>query len=182
MKTRHSESLILMWRIGELEARHLKAPMIEPAHLLLGLCKSVDVDLTAVVPRDALDRDEVLEELLREVRRLRMIFGAAGFDARIFRRALRKHSAMERPESAGGKRLRRSEVAKSVFDKAGKLAEMTGSSVYPVHLLHALLSIEDALRDDLLAQQGVAPTRLKSAVQQEVDAPRVGDKPSLGRN
>jgi hypothetical protein len=45
MKSRHSSSLILIWRIAEFEARHLNASTIEPTHLLLGLCKVVDLDM-----------------------------------------------------------------------------------------------------------------------------------------
>ena len=54
-------------RLAELEARQLKASTIEPTHLLLGLCKSVDLDLPVLVQKDPPDRDEVLEEFLREV-------------------------------------------------------------------------------------------------------------------
>ena len=79
---KHSASLILVWRVAEFEARHAKASTIEPTHLLLGLCKVVDLDLPEFVAKDAPDRDEVLEELLREVRRLRTVFRAAGLDAK----------------------------------------------------------------------------------------------------
>jgi len=79
-------SLILVWRVAEFEARHAKASTIEPNHLLLGLCKVVDLDLPEFVTKDAPDRDEVLEELLREVRRLRTVFRAAGLDTKTFRR------------------------------------------------------------------------------------------------
>src|SRR5438477_6222983 len=44
MKSRHSNSLILVWRVAEFETRHLNAPKIEPTRLLLGLCKVVDLD------------------------------------------------------------------------------------------------------------------------------------------
>jgi hypothetical protein len=37
MKSLHSDSLILVWRVAEFEARHSKASTIEPTHLLLGL-------------------------------------------------------------------------------------------------------------------------------------------------
>jgi hypothetical protein len=69
MKVRHSDSLILIWQLAELEARQLKASIIEPTHLLLGLCKSVDLGLPTLVQKDSPDRDEVLEELLRQDRR-----------------------------------------------------------------------------------------------------------------
>ena len=87
MKSQHSNSLILVWRVAEFEARHCrKRPTIEPTHLLLGLCKVVDLDLPEFVSKDAPDRNEVLEELLREVRKLRTVFRAAGLDAKTFRR------------------------------------------------------------------------------------------------
>ncbi len=67
---------------AKLEARNLKASTVDPAHLLLSLCKSVDLDLPALVPKNLPDRDAILEELPREVRRLRDIFRTAGLDAR----------------------------------------------------------------------------------------------------
>ena len=45
----HSNSLILVWRVAEFEARHSKASTIEPTHLMLGLCKVVDLDLPEFV-------------------------------------------------------------------------------------------------------------------------------------
>jgi hypothetical protein len=44
MKARYSDSLVLSWQVAELEARRLHAPFIEPAHLLIGLSKIVDLD------------------------------------------------------------------------------------------------------------------------------------------
>src|SRR5881396_287718 len=84
MKSRHSNSLILIWRLAEFEARHLDTSTIEPTHLLLGLCKVVDLDLPELVAKDSPNRDEVLEELLRDVRKLRTVFRAAGLDAKAF--------------------------------------------------------------------------------------------------
>jgi ATP-dependent Clp protease ATP-binding subunit ClpC len=182
MRTRHSDSLILIWRLAEFEARQLKASTIEPAHLLLGLCKSVDLDLPALVQKDSPDRDAVLEELLREVRRLRTIFRAAGLDARAFRRALRERSAGDRIAPSESQRLRRSKEAKQVFADAEHFAEMANSLVFPVHLLYALASIEDELRDDLLDQLGVEPARVRKVTKREITPPWAGDKPSAGRN
>src|SRR5260221_6710788 len=78
MKPRHSDSLILVWQLAELEARHLNSPTIEPTHLLLGILRSVDVDLLALFANHSPNRDEILEEALREVRRLRTVFETAG--------------------------------------------------------------------------------------------------------
>jgi hypothetical protein len=182
MKVRHSESLILMWRLAELEARQLKASTIEPTHLLLGLCKSVDLDLPALLPKDSPDRDEILEELLREVRRLRTIFRAVGLDARAFRRALRRKSAGNRLAQSESQRLRRSKAAKEVFADAEHFAEMANSVVFPVQLLYAVVSIEDEVRDDLLDQQCVEPSRLRKVAKREIMPPWQGERPQPGHN
>ena len=182
MKVRHSDSLILIWRLAELEARQLKASTIDPIHLLLGLCKSVDLDLPALVRKDSPDRDEVLEELLREVRRLRTIFRAAGLDARTFRRALRRKTGGTRTVPSEPQRLRRSKAAKQMFADAEHFAEMADSIVYPVQLLYALVSVDDELRDDLMDQLGVKPERLRKVVKREMVSPWAGEKPSAGRN
>ena len=60
MTPEYSNSLILVWRIAEIEARHLKSSAIEPAHVLLGLCKVVDLDLSELVSKDIPQRDTVL--------------------------------------------------------------------------------------------------------------------------
>ena len=182
MKVRHSHSLILMWRLAELEARQLNASTIEPTHLLLGLCKSVDLDLPALVPKDSPDRDEVLEELLREVRRLRTIFRAADLDARIFRRALRSKSGGNRVAPSETQCLRRSKAAKQVFADAEHFAEMANSAVFPVQLLYAVVCIEDETRDDLLDQQCIEPSRLRKVAKREIIPLWQGDRTRPGQN
>lgn len=157
MRTRHSESLILIWRVAKLEARQLKASTIEPTHLLLGLCRSVDLDLPSVVSRNLPDHDEVLEELLREVRRLRTVFRAAGLDPRTFRRRLRGISGGNRFSPSETERLRRTAAAKRVFGDAEHLAAMADVMVYPIHLLYAVLLTEDKKRDELMKPCFTAP-------------------------
>jgi hypothetical protein len=168
MKILHSDSLILMWRLAECEARHLSASSIEPPHLLLALCKSVDLDLPALVQKDLPDRNEVLEELLREVRRLRTIFRTTNLDVRTFRRALRWKIYTNPNKGLEHQRLRRSIAAKRVFVDAERLAEITNSRVFPVQLLDAVLSTEDEVRDDLFIQQGVKTSHLKKIVRSEI--------------
>lgn len=182
MKIRHSHSLVLIWRLAELEARHLKASNIEPSHLLLGLCKSVDVDLTTVVSSDSPDRDGILEELLREVRRIRSVLRAAGLDARSFRRAYRRLKVSDRATPSDDNKLRRNGEAKQIFVDAEHLAAIGNSTVYPVHLLHALASAVDTERDELLGQLGISPHRLKKASAREAMLSLRGEGPASGRN
>lgn len=179
MKVRHSESLILIWRLAELEARNLNAANIEPVHLMLGLCKSVDLDLPSLVQKDSLD---VLEELLREVRRLRTVFRAAGLDACAFRRALRGKCGCKLVAPPASERLRRSKEAKRIFADAEHFAELAGSVVFPVHLLYAVVSVADEVRDDLLDAMGVELVRLRAVAKREVAFPWEGEKPQAGWN
>jgi len=174
VKSRHSNSLILIWRVAEFEARHQNASTIDPTHLLLGLCKVVDLDLPELVSKDSPDRDEVLEELLREVRKLRTIFRAAGLDAKTFRRRLRRASPERRFSLDESERLRRSPAAKRVFADAEHFAQLVSSTVYPAHLLYATLLTEDKHRDETLAELNIEKKRLLSIAKREIVMPQLG--------
>lgn len=167
MKLRHSDSLILVWRVAEIEARHLKSSTIEPTHLLLGLCKTVDLDLPSLVSKDAPDRNEVLEELLREVRRLKNVFRAAGLNAKIFRRRLRRIAEAHRFILPDSGRLRRGKAAKQVFAEAEHFAALVDCMVYPVHLLYAALLADDRGRDKVLNDLGIDKLRLLEVTKRE---------------
>ena len=168
MKPRHSSSLILVWRVAEFEARRLNASRIEPTHLLLGLCKVVDLDLPELLSKDSPDRDQVLEELLREVRRVRDVFSQAGFDARRFRRHFRAALGAGSSAQATAGRLHRTDAAKEVFAAAEGFAALANSPVYPVHLLYASLVAEDEKRDEVLAALGTEKKPLQEAAKAEV--------------
>jgi Clp amino terminal domain, pathogenicity island component len=163
MKTQHSASLLLVWRVAELEARHLKAPFLEPSHLLLGLCKIVDLDLPTLVAKETPGRDAVLEELLRETRRLREVFRKADFDARRFRRRFRQVMTTGSSVMAARGRLHRTDDAKDTFAEAERMACLGDGTVFPVHLLHAVLATKDPARDEALTELGIEKRRLDEA-------------------
>ena len=182
MKARHSDSLILIWQLAELEARHLHSPTIEPTHLLLGLCKSVNVDLPALFAENSPDRDEILEELLREVRRLRTIFVTAGLDACGFRRALRRQAGGRTSPPPEFQRLHRSKEAKQVFADAEHIAEIANCMVFPVHLLYAVLSSRDTTYANLMVRLGCNPERLQKVARREAMLGWLRDQAQAGRN
>jgi hypothetical protein len=167
MKARHSDSLVLTWQVAELEARRLHAPFIEPNHLLIGLCKIVDVDLTSLVTKDMPDRDAILEELLREVRRVRTVFRTAGVDACTLRRRLRRTCEGSHDALVPKGRLHRTQASKDVFADAEHFAEIAGSAVFPIQLLYALLLSKDGERDEVLADEGIAVKRFQDAAKRE---------------
>jgi hypothetical protein len=182
MKARHSDSLIFIWRLAELEAKHLNSPTIAPLHLLLGLCKSVDVDLPGIFSEHSPNRDEILEEVLREVRRLRTIFQTAGFDARAFRRALRRQAGGDTSSPPGSQPLQRSKAAKQVFADAEHFAEIANCIVFPVHLLFAVLSSTADAHSHLMVRLGCNPARLRKVAKREVMLGCVRDQAQAGRN
>ena len=132
MNPQYAVSLVLVWQVADAEARHLKSPNIEPMHLLLALCKVVDLDLPALVSKDSPDRDGVLEELLREVRKLRTIFRTSNVDAKILRRRLRGVALKDRFSLGESGRLRRSPAAREIFAAAEQFAQIGDATVYPI--------------------------------------------------
>ncbi len=174
MKSRHSNSLILVWRVAEAEARHLNASTIEPVHLLLGLCKVVDLDLPELVSKNLSERDEFLEECLREVRKLRTVFRVAGVDPKVLRRRLRRAHPTGRFSLAESKRLSRNSAAKEIFADAEHFAQVSNGAVYPAHLLYATLLAEDKDRDATLAELKINKKRLLTVAKRDVLTFQVG--------
>jgi len=169
MKPRHSNSLLFVWQVADLEAKRLQAAFLEPAHLLLGLCKCVDIDVLASIPSNPPQREALLEELLREFRWLREAFGSAGFDAMRFRR----HYRTLLPEGSAGLivvsgNLHRTDSAKDVFDGAEKIAEISGTEVYPIHLLYSLMVERDDVRDEAMRVAGSDPRRLRQVLNEQI--------------
>ena len=190
MSAKKSESLLLIWQIAELQARQLSAENIEPHHLLLALSKSVDLDLTTLVPKDSANRDEILEQFLREIRRIRTIFRVAGFDAKNFRRKLRKilpampEKRFVLPE---GEPLHRSAATKKLFTEAQHFAELSDQVIYPVHLLLAVLCTQDQYSDDVMRQLDIDKPHLEKIAKREIFTTRhpvgtLGGTSKRGRN
>jgi ATP-dependent Clp protease ATP-binding subunit ClpA len=172
MKMPYSTTLLLVWRVAELEARHLKAPFLEPSHLLLGLCKIVDLDLPTLISKETPDRDAVLEELLRETRRLREVFRKATFDAQRFRRRFRQVLTTGSSVMEARGRLHRTDDARDAFTEAERTACLADGTVFPMHLLHALLAAEDPARDQVLNELGTDKRRLREAAKRGIIVPR----------
>lgn len=178
MTPRHSTSLLLVWRVADLEARHLKAPFLEPSHLLLGLCKVVDLDLSALVPPETPNRNAVLEELLRETRRLREVFSHADFDAQRFRRRFRQVLTTGSSVMAAKGLLHRTDDAKDAFAEAERMASLSDGTVFPLHLLYALLAAKDPARDQVQTELCIDNRRVLDAARQAITVTRSPPAPT----
>lgn len=157
---RHTDSLLLAWRIAEIEAIHSGSKLTEPAHLFIGLLKIVDIDLDKVLAHNTvLNRNSVK----REVRVLNDCFGEFLLQTTPIRRRLRKYLAKEMPSSFP-KRLRRSTRSREVFEGAERLAESAEGLVHPLHLLAALLQGQDPTIESILEEAGCFPTEFRRYV------------------
>jgi len=169
MKPRYSNGLMLVWQVANLEAKHLQAAFIEPAHLLLGLCKCVDIDLPVLIPSSVANREILLEELLREFRQLRDVFKSSSFDPMKFRR----HYRTVLPKGSNGinstaGQLHRNDAAKDAFAEAEKVAAVSGGVVYPMHLLYVLLLEPDTQREKAMSAVGLNEARLLHVTKQHL--------------
>ena len=158
-----------IWDVADFEARQAESLLIEPCHFLLALFKAVDVDVTTVVQdkQSLAERDLVLEELLREVARLRRVFEYAKVNPREFRHQYREivASPLSTPSQY---RLHRSPSSREIFKQSQKLARLHHPEILPTHLLDSLLSIEDANRDSVLNRQNIGAENIRHAVRTEL--------------
>jgi hypothetical protein len=154
---RHIDSLVVVWRLAEVEASHLGSKQIEPPHLFLGLLKIVDLDIS----RALADTNVVqVDAVLREVQKLRDCFGEFVLDSTRIRRRLRRYLRSD-PVSDKPRHLRRSASSREIFATAETLSGSSEGIVHPLHLLVALLRHQDATVEGVLEETGCFPSELR---------------------
>ena len=161
---RHIDSLIIVWQLAEIEARHAGSRHIEPPYLFLGLLKIVDLDLEkALVKPSSHDASAIAAE----VEALRQAFGEYDLDTTRIRRRFRRH--LKKGEPIGREvHLHRSQKARAVFGRAERLAEPAGGNVHPMHLAVALLQSQDASIESVLEEALVFPTELRRYLESQL--------------
>ena len=155
----YSQSLIVAWSIAAAEAQAANASEIEPAHLLLGLCKFPDIDLNQFLAAQPQADLGLRHELATEMEYVRNLFQRAGLDQTRFRRRLRTLVAAPGAALTQGE-MHRSTQSRRAFDRATDLAELepiTGGSttICPRHLLRAVLEAPSPPWGGLLVEMGV---------------------------
>jgi ATP-dependent Clp protease ATP-binding subunit ClpC len=152
---RHADSLILVWKLAELEARHLRNREIEPAHFFLGLLKIVDVDVARLAENWRAEGRDSVEQLSADVELLRSIFTKSFIETTPLRRRLR--SRLSKGAAEEREALRRSGSARTLFAKA----EAMGSEIVrPDHLLAAILDTNVSEVSRVLADSGIDREKL----------------------
>jgi hypothetical protein len=166
--SQHSQSLLLVWRVAEIEARQAKSKEIAPTHFFIAICKVVDLDLPALFPEARPERDAILEECLHEVGRLRRVFELAHIDAASLRRRLRSQCKQENHAVQGEEFLHRSNAARAVFADAEAFADFASVPVFPIHLAYSLLIALMPDTQETLRQRGIDEAGLRQVVKDEM--------------
>lgn len=160
---RHTDSLILVWRIAEIEANHLGSKEIEPEHLFLGLLKVVDVDIGKVLSKLDSKAREPIEE---DVHFLRALFDEFLVDTTFMRRRLRKQLP-RLPERRGDSKikLRRSAKSRKLFTHAEAVSKAaSGGNVFLIHLMAAILDLHLPEVEGVLDAANVSPGEFGSYI------------------
>jgi ATP-dependent Clp protease ATP-binding subunit ClpC len=156
---KYSQSVILAWSIAAGEAQAGNAMEIDPAHLLLGLCKLCDLDFDELFAEQPPVDPGLRDELPAEAAQIRELFQQAGLDQTRFRRRLRALVEKSGPGAPAGEVMHRSQESRRVFRRAEQIAidepARVGPLVWPRHLLQALLEIPNPPWAGLLAEMGV---------------------------
>lgn len=159
---------MLVWKVADVEAKNLRSALIEPCHFFLALCKVVDLDIDGMSSENARAGSGVLEEVAREVRRIRRVFEASEVDPKVLRRRLRRAYGRDSLDICQEGPLRRSESAKRVFSAAEHSSNLSDLGVCPIHLLSAILSVEDFKRDSTIAKLGFYKDALVKMSNEEI--------------
>jgi ATP-dependent Clp protease ATP-binding subunit ClpC len=159
---RLSASLVLVWGLAGAEANAARHERIEPAHLLLGLCKVCDVSIDDVPTDEGGWTAGALKDLRDEVDELLAVTRRAGLGVTPFRRRLRAELGVG-PAEREQRVIHRSDQCRRVFRRAADLA--TGRDLRPrlIHLLQAVLEVQAPPWQDLLAEMGVHNEELLEA-------------------
>ena len=138
-----SNGTMFVWSAADAETRQAEALEIEPVHFLLGLTKLAELPEQARVDSDDAEND-IITEILSDAEPVRGAFSHCGLDTTRLRRTLRDAlpDAISSDYSPDG--LHRSDSSRGVFKKAGRLASDANYKLQPVHLLAALMQLDEA--------------------------------------
>lgn len=70
----HTDSLLLVWRLAEIEAINMKSEWIETVHFVLGLLKSADIDIRSLLAKGGHSDQDTIDEIERGIGLVRECF------------------------------------------------------------------------------------------------------------
>ncbi len=151
----YSPGVILIWQIAAGEAKKSNATEIQPAHLLIGLCKFCDFNWE-VFFKDSQNQDpNQRPDFENDRQSLQQRFEQSRLDPQVFRRRLRTLVAQPAPEHEIGETMPRSQASRAVFQRAKEIAQTEARETRSYHLLQALLELPTPLWEEILVEMGI---------------------------
>jgi hypothetical protein len=169
----NSKSLLLLWRIAELEALNLKSEYIEPPHFFLALLKIVDINIKRVFS-DSNKNTEEIHEIISDISEIKKIFLSAELNTTKVRRTLRKEiSIMFSPNRPSEfTRVRRSQKSRSLFCNAELIAQNESNELLPLHILIVLIKECTPSFKEVCLKSTCDIDKVKKAIKQQPQAER----------
>lgn len=170
-----SSAASIAWQLSAQETAVSEYLLIEPDHLLIGIC-SLEKIHPGAATGDLVDSFSQ-KAFQTEVAAIEEILGAFELDPTSLRRAVRRK--LGKGDAARVEKIvHRSPACKQVFQRAGELAS-TESPVTCIHLLAALLEPPTAILSAVLKKAGVKPEDLRQKAQAKFPAPAPADEEPL---
>jgi ATP-dependent Clp protease ATP-binding subunit ClpC len=140
---KHSDALLIAWRLAELEAANLGSSEIEPIHFFLGLLKLSELEIEPILAKKTtLNNSQTLREI-EFVQQMASCFSNVGLETTQTRRRLRRSLTPGSGEIEVGEHVRRGMASREVFSRAHELVSLYGNdSVQPLHLLASIVDAE----------------------------------------
>lgn len=162
---RHSDSLLIAWRLAELEAANLHCAELEPEHYFLALLKLGELDVAAILAENTTLSDQRIQQEVCSVLIMASCLATAGLETTQIRRRLRRALPRGSNSEKVGTHLRRSGLSREVFAEADQVAAQTTSGMLePLHLLAGILTVSGPWLLSALDQAGIAEGDFSDAV------------------
>jgi ATP-dependent Clp protease ATP-binding subunit ClpC len=162
---RHSNALLIAWRLAELEAANLRSDELEPIHFFLGLLKVGELEIELILAENStLTNPQICREI-ESVQQMASSFSQVGLETTQTRRRLRRSLPSGSWAGEIGQHIRRSEHSRELFAKAEELAHKYGSAaVEPLHLLACIMNADCSWVATALERSGITEDVLSEAV------------------
>jgi ATP-dependent Clp protease ATP-binding subunit ClpC len=168
----HSDGLVLVWRIAQIEALNAGANAIEPIHFFLGFLKVVDVDLQKLFSTNN-KPEQKLEKIVKEVSEIKICFDASSINTTRSRRRIRrelKDLSESNETTTKQEQLRRSKKSRFLFEIAEGF-EQNGNSVTPLILLRAILKTSEEEMIRICYRAGCPTDSLSEVLDRQIGLP-----------
>lgn len=162
---KHSNTLLMAWRLAELEAENLRSAELEPIHFFLGLLKIGELEIETILAEGSTLTNLQMRREIESVQRIASSFSQVGLETTQTRRRLRRSLPKGSWSVEMGQHIRRSEDSRYLFTKAEALAVKYGSEmVEPLHLLVGIMDAQCSWVTAALERSGITETELSEAV------------------